>query len=87
MRGSVDLRALIPLEKDHNMMKLLNDSEIIVVEENNILAGFGGYRGNYISWLFVHPDHRRKGIARIILSHILGKLTGAIKLNAAKHNI
>jgi putative acetyltransferase len=55
MRGSVDLQALIPFKEDSNAIKLFQDSEIIVMEENDKIIGFAGNKGNYISWLFVHP--------------------------------
>jgi putative acetyltransferase len=86
MRGSVDLRALIPIEKDEKGIALFNESQIFVVEENNRILGFGGHKGSYISWLFVHPAQRRRGVAHMILDHILNKLTGTIKLNVGKHN-
>ncbi len=87
MRNSVDLRALIPLEEDKNNMKLFHDSQIYVVVDSNTILGFGGHKGNYISWLFVHPIHRRKGIAKLILQQILDQLTGTIKLYVAKNNL
>jgi|APSaa5957512576_1039674.scaffolds.fasta_scaffold163624_1 ribosomal protein S18 acetylase RimI-like enzyme len=87
MKGSVDLRALIPLEDDKNNLKLFHDSRIIVVEERELILGFGGYRLNYISWLFVHPDHRRKGVGQMLLNQVLSRLAGTIKLNVAKNNI
>ena len=86
MRGSVDLRALIPIEKDEKGMKLFNESRILVVVENGSILGFGGHKGNYISWLFVHPAQRRKGVAHMILDRILGQLTGSVKLNVGKRN-
>ena len=86
MRGSVDLRAIVPLEKDEKNLILFKESQIIIVEENNKILGFGGHKGNYISWLFIHPNHRRKGVAQTILSHILSKLSGKITLNVGKHN-
>jgi ribosomal protein S18 acetylase RimI-like enzyme len=86
MRGSVDLRALIPIEEDEKGIALFNDSQIFVAEENETILGFGGHKANYISWLFVHPDHRRRRVAHMIIDHILSKLTGTIKLNVGKHN-
>ena len=86
MRGSVDLRALIPIEKDKKGIALFNESQIVVVEENKTILGFGGHKENYISWLFVHPAQRRRGVANMILDHILNELNGTIKLNVGKHN-
>ncbi len=87
MRGSVDLRALIPLEEDSNNLKLFHDSQIFVIEEDKTIIGFGGNKGNYISWLFVHQNHRRKGVAKAILQQILSQLTGTIKINVGKNNM
>lgn len=87
MRGSVDLCALIPLEEDESNLKLFKNSQIYVVEEDKRIFGFGGNKGNYISWLFVHPDHRRKGVGQMILNLILGELSGEIRLNVAKNNM
>ncbi|MFC1533239.1 GNAT family N-acetyltransferase [Thermodesulfobacteriota bacterium] len=86
-RGSVDLRAIIPLENDENFLKLFRESEIIVMEVKNKVIGFAGNKGNYISWMFVDPEHRRKGVAGKLLSEILKDLKGEIKLNVAKNNI
>ncbi|WP_419657318.1 GCN5-related N-acetyltransferase [Desulfosarcina variabilis str. Montpellier] len=86
MRGSVDLQALIRLQEDPNMIKLFQDSEIIVMEENDKIIGFAGNKGNYISWLFVHPNHRRKNVARALLNKMLSTLKGSIVLNVAQNN-
>jgi GNAT superfamily N-acetyltransferase len=86
LKGSVDLRALIPLEKDRRNLRLFQQSRIMVVEKDSVLVGFGGYYGNTIHWLFVHPHHRRKGAARLILKHIVDQLTGTVKLNVFKNN-
>jgi ribosomal protein S18 acetylase RimI-like enzyme len=86
MRGSVDLQALIPLKEDSNAIKLFQDSEIIVMEENDKIIGFAGNKGNYISWLFVHPNHRKKKVARKLLNKILSTLKGSIVLNVAQNN-
>ncbi len=86
MRGSVDLRAVIPLEEDQLNQNLFNESTIIVSEDINEIIGFGGSKGNYISWLFVHPNHRRKGVAKSILDQILSQLIGEIRINVAQYN-
>jgi ribosomal protein S18 acetylase RimI-like enzyme len=86
LKGSVDLRAFIPLEKDPRSQRLFGESRIVVVEEGGTLLGFGGNSGNYISWLFVHPLHRRRGVARMILNHILDHLKESATLNVFKNN-
>ena len=86
LRDSVDLRALVPFERDTRNLRLFRESRIVVVEEDETLLGFGGNNSNYISWLFVHPDHRRRGVATLILRHVMNQLNGTIKLNVFKHN-
>src|SRR6267142_5679840 len=86
MRGSVDLRAIRRLESDADMMALFRQSEILVMEDEGQVIGFGGNKGGYISWLFVHPQHRRRGVARALLGAILSRLAGAVSLNVAKSN-
>jgi GNAT superfamily N-acetyltransferase len=56
------------------------------MEENSKVIGFAGNKGNYISWMFVDPGYRRKGIAKKFLNKILKDLKGEIKLNGAKNN-
>lgn len=84
--GSVDLRAFVPLERDLISLRLFRECRIVVVEEAGEIRGFGGHCGNYISWLFVHPRHRRRGVARTILHHILSQVPGTAKLTVFKNN-
>ena len=56
------------------------------MEKSGQVIAFACKRNNYISWPFVHPDHRRKGIARKLLTEILEGLEGTITLNVAANN-
>jgi ribosomal protein S18 acetylase RimI-like enzyme len=85
MRGSVDLGAMLPLKQDPPMLELFHSSTILVAETDRIV-GFGGHKGSYISWLFVHPSHRRQGVARALLRAVVERLTGVITLNVAAEN-
>lgn len=86
MRGSVDITAVIPLDQDTAGLALFRDSVILVASDADQVTGFGGYKGNYIAWLFVHPAHRRKGVARALLKEIMGRLRGAVTLNVGSEN-
>ena len=86
MRGSIDLRAFRSLENDGDQQTLFCESRILVAEENGTVIGFGGNRGNYVSWLFVHPAHRRRGIALALMEQILAPLSGTVNLNVGKNN-
>jgi ribosomal-protein-alanine N-acetyltransferase len=86
MRGVVDASAIPPLEADLDMKALFHDSQILVMEDADRVVGFGGNRGTFITWLFVHPNCRRKGIARALVREILARLDGTITLNIALPN-
>jgi len=86
MRGSVDLAAIVPFEDDRSALHLFEHSDIIVMEIDSRIVAFAGNRNNYICWLFVHPDYRRKGIARKMLAKILEGLSGTVTLDVATCN-
>lgn len=87
MLGAVPIASILPLAKDAEMLKLFRESEIIVAEENKEIVGFAGYKGSFISWLFVHPAHRKKGIASSLVISMVNSLEGDAALNVAKTNI
>ena len=86
LRGSVELSTIPALDADAEMKALFQASEIHVAEQAGFVVGFVGTRGNFITWLFVHPAHRRQGVATSLLEHVVARLSGAITLNVAKLN-
>jgi len=80
------LRAIRPLRDDEAMQALFRDSRVLVGEVDGCVVGFAGNKGNYISWLFVHPDFRRRGVAARLLGEVLRPLRGPVALNVAKNN-
>ena len=86
LRGVVDASTIPPLEADPSMKALFHDSEILVMEDANRIVGFGGSRGTFITWLFVHPNHRRKGVACALVRELVARLDGTITLNVATTN-
>ena len=87
MRGVVDASAIPPLEAEPDMMALFQSSQILVMESGGQIVGFGRSRGTSITWLFVHPECRRKGVARALVLEMLARLTGTITLNVATTNV
>ncbi len=75
-----------PLVDDEQMQELFRKSELYVYQKIKIV-GFAGNFGNHITWLFVHPDYRRKYIAKNLVDFILAKLNGEVSLNVARSNI
>ena len=77
---------LIPLSNDKKRYGDFLSSNIYVVELNSQVVGFLGYRDNHISWLFVHPDYRGKGLGAAMIVFIKSKLKKYITLNVAASN-
>jgi ribosomal protein S18 acetylase RimI-like enzyme len=86
MRGSVDIAAVIPLDQDAAALALFRDSVILVADDAEQVTGFSGYKGNDISWLFVHPAHVVRRSRSALLKEILGRLQGLITLNVGTSN-
>ncbi len=86
MRGMVDLSAVLPLSQDPSGLALFRESTILVAEHGTRVVGFAGHKGNYISWLFVHPRCRRQGIARELLQEMMRRLEGPVTLNVGAGN-
>jgi ribosomal protein S18 acetylase RimI-like enzyme len=86
MRGFVPADSIIPLNLNPAMLALFNESTILLFDIAGTVAGFGGYKNHTITYLFVHPEHRRKGVASGLLNAMLRELGGEATLNVAKRN-
>lgn len=53
-----------------------DDGEIfnIAIDENEVPAGFCGYRGYEIMALFVHPEHQNKGVGTALINKALEEI-------------
>ena len=80
-------KAILPLESDGSMRKLFEESAIVVAEGSGRVAGFAGSRGSLITWLFVHPECRKIGVATALLRELLVSLERPVRLNVAAGNI
>ena len=86
MKDIVDPDLIIPLDKDEKMLRYFQESTIWVYENKNHLNGFIGLKENVVSWLFVHPDNRRQGIAKKLLAKLINECKHPLKLNLVKSN-
>lgn len=77
---------ITPLSQDKNMIEYFNESEIKVYEKKQNVLGFIGRKENIISWLFVHPKYRKKGIAKSLLIDLIQTYDKPLKLNLTKSN-
>lgn len=85
-RGEVDLAAIVPLESDAQMQASFRRSEVLVAELGDEVVGFGGREGSVIGWLFVHPEHRRRGVASRLMIELLAHIDGAAELMVLRGN-
>src|SRR5689334_12907142 len=74
MRGVLGPRAILPLEVDESMKQLFTESQITVADDADRTVGFAGNRGSFITWLFVHPSFRRRGVATALVQSMLSQL-------------
>jgi len=56
------------------LIKLTKEREIYLVIEKDKIIATGGLEDNYICTVFVHPNHRGKGIGKIIMSYLEKKI-------------
>ena len=77
---------LLPIEDDDKNLSLFRNSDIYVYEGKKIY-GFATISDRCISWLYVHPDYRSKGIGSNLLKFILNNYSYPVILNVTKSNI
>ncbi|RMH05804.1 MAG: GNAT family N-acetyltransferase [Nitrospirae bacterium] len=79
LAGSCDPRAFVPLAKDPESEELLR-SRIFVAEEDGEVIGFAAVDDSYLSFLYVHPVHYRKGVGRALLQKSIEAATDNAEL-------
>jgi len=67
LRGSCDPRAFVPLAQEQEDLASFQRSAKYVACQGDLIAGFMGVDGEYISWLYVDPDFYGHGIGRRLL--------------------
>jgi ribosomal protein S18 acetylase RimI-like enzyme len=87
LRGVLEPSAIPHLDVDPEMLALFRNSQIVVMEQSNRVIGFGGIRGSTITWLFVHPQYRRKGVGAELVRALLTRIEGPVTLNVVADNL
>ncbi len=64
----------------------LFDNALDVAEVDSKAVGFIAYSPCEITWLYVSPDHYRKGIGRALLQHALQNTSGNVTLEVLEGN-
>ena len=76
LQGSCDPRAFVSLADDPEAEEL-QGSRILIAEVDEQVVGFSAVDGEYLGWLYLHPDHYRRGIGRLLLQASLDLIEGA----------
>ena len=66
LRGSCDPRAFVPLAEDPEA-KDVHSSRKFVACDGEVVVGFVGVEGAYLSYLYVDPEYYGRGIGRRLL--------------------
>ena len=86
LHGVVGPDCIPPLDADDQMQALFHESQVTVVEDMDEVVGFGGSRTSSITWLFVHPKARRRGVASMLVRHMLTCRRTPVFLNVVASN-
>ncbi len=86
LSGVIPRESILPLATDPAMNALFLASKIVVMESIGRVIGFCGSRDSYITWLFVHPAFRRKGVATALIHEMLARLRKPVTLNVMMSN-
>tara|TARA_Y100000748_G_scaffold224817_1_gene189325 strand:+ start:168 stop:611 length:444 start_codon:yes stop_codon:yes gene_type:complete len=86
LEGSATQKAFVPLEKCYQAEGLLND-KIYVAEINEKIVGFVALSHSKITWLYVHPNHQKKGYGRQLLKFAIKKAEKPISVLVLNKNL
>ena len=64
--GSCDPRGFIPIEQDKEVKDLKRGKKFVAIQDDHVI-GFVGVDGDYLAWLYVHPNSYGKGVGRELL--------------------
>ena len=76
---------LIPLDQDQKRLNAFKASQVFVYEEESI-SGYLAIDHSEIGSLFVHADHRGKGIGGALLNFALNKIQDNASLHVVSSN-
>jgi GNAT superfamily N-acetyltransferase len=67
---TIGMDAFIPLAQAAENEGLF-DGEVAVLEADDIILGFAGWKADDLTWLYVDPAHFGKGYGRTLLRHVI----------------
>ncbi len=64
----------------------LFDATLLVAVDDGAVAGFAGYTGDEVTWLYVDPQRYRRGIGRALLKAVLRAAAKPLALDVLAGN-
>ena len=83
--GSFPAEAFVPLAEDPEHEQLAQCT-ILVAEQDGQVIGFAAFEDSSLDWLYVDPDHHRRGVGRLLLRACLERMQGAVGAIACANN-
>lgn len=85
LTGSVDLAAFLTLEQTYESEGLFA-GEVWVACIEEVPVGFVAFANNELTWLYVHPNQYKKGIARALLQKAIEQCDSNISTEVLSGN-
>lgn len=85
LRVSVGLDAFKTLEQTAEAEGLFDDA-VWVAELEGAVVGFVAMAGGEVTWLYVRPDHYRRGVGRALLRHACAHADGELETSVLDGN-
>jgi len=71
LAGGCDPRAFVPLADDPEGAEIADCRVRVACDAEGTVVGFSAARDSYVAWLYVDPDHHRRGLGRRLLREAL----------------
>ncbi len=75
------------LSKEYREKVKFLRSEIYVIQKDGDIIGFGGYKNNYISFLYIKKSEQKKGYGGKLLDFLIEKIDGDVILHTINGNL
>lgn len=85
LRGSVDLAAFLTLEETAENEGLFDDELYVALLENQVV-GFIAFSPDEINWLYIDPNHYKKGIGYALLNFALERCEDKVEVSVLSGN-
>ena len=78
LHGAGLLSAFLTLEQTAQNEGLF-DGDLIVAEAEGLVLGFAAFSEGELTWLYVDPQHQRKGVGKALIRHVIAACQGEVE--------